>query len=54
MAFAAAMRNAGGDHAIVETRARRHPDAAVVEEGALAAFGGESIAIRWIVDKPRD
>ncbi len=49
----AAMRNAGGDHAIGELGPGRDPDAPVVEIGALAALGGKGLVVGRAVDQTR-
>src|SRR6185503_11354657 len=48
------MRQRAGYDRIDEPLARGDPDAAVVEERALAALCGEELVIGGIVDQPRD
>ena len=48
------MRQPAGDHRIGEPPPRRHPQPLVVEEGALAALGGEQVVVGGIVDQPGD
>ena len=48
------MRDAGDDHAVGELGPCRHPDAPIVEEGALAALGGEHLVACRIVDEAGD
>src|SRR6187401_849870 len=48
-----AVRNAGADHRGRELRACCDPDAAIVEEGAFALFGGEDFLIGGIEDETR-
>ena len=48
------MRQRAAHDRVGEPLARRDADAAVVEERALAALGGEELVIGRIVDQPRD
>ena len=48
------MRDAGDDDAVGKLGPRRDPDAPVVEEGALAALGGEHLVAGRIVDEASD
>src|SRR5712692_3482163 len=48
---AAEMRQPAGDDRVREPLARRHPQPPIVEEGALAALGGEQFLVRRIVDQ---
>ena len=48
------MRQPAGHHRIGEPLARRHPQPLVVEEGALAALGGEQLVVGRIVDHAGD
>ena len=50
----ATMRDAGDDHAVGELGPCRDPEAPIVEEGALAALGGEHFVACRIVDEPGD
>src|SRR5499426_4543947 len=51
---AAGMRERAGDDRVGEPLARRHPQPLIVEEGALAALGGEQLVIDGIVDDAGD
>ena len=48
------MRQRAAHDRVGEPLARRDADAAVVEERALAALGGEELVVGGIVDQPRD
>src|SRR4029078_8731237 len=50
----AAVRNAGADHRGRELRACCDPDAAIVEKGAFALFGGKGFLICRIEDESRN
>ena len=51
---AAGVRKRAGDDRVGEPLARRHPQPLVVEEGALAALGGEQLVVGGIVDDAGD
>src|SRR5215472_4157491 len=51
---AAGMRERAGDDRVGEPLARRHPQPLIVEEGALAALGGEQLVIGGVVDDAGD
>ena len=51
---AAEMRQPAGDDRVGEPLPRRDPQAPVVEEGALAALGGEQLVVDRIVDQAGD
>src|SRR5262244_268397 len=51
---AARMRERAGDDRVGEPLARRHPQPLIVEEGPLAAFGGEQLVIGGVVDDAGD
>jgi hypothetical protein len=48
------MRQRAGNHRVVKPPAGGHPQPLVVEEGALAAFGGEKLVRHRIVHEPGD
>ena len=48
------MRQAARDHRVGEPPPRRHPQALIVEECALAALGDEQFLVHRIVDHPGD
>ena len=50
---AAGMRQPAGHHGVGKPPARRHPQPLIVEESALAAFGGEQLVVCRIVDERR-
>ena len=50
----AAVRNAGGDHAVGEGLAVGHAQPAIVDEGALAPLGGVELIEDGIVDEAAD
>ena len=48
-------RDAGAEHRLLQARARRHPQAAVVHEGAAPALGPIHVVRHWVVgDGPHD
>src|SRR6478752_589173 len=47
----AGVREGAGDHRVPDPSAPRHPQPLIVQEGALAAFGGEHLIGRGIIDK---
>src|SRR5215813_13663542 len=51
---AAGMRERAGDDRVGQPLARRHPQPLIVEEGALAALGGEQLVIGGVVDDAGD
>src|SRR5215468_7287050 len=51
---AAGMRERAGDDRVGESLPRRHPQPLIVEEGALAALGGEQLVIDGVVDDAGD
>src|SRR5215472_10537280 len=51
---AAGMRERAGDDRVGQPLARRHPQPLIVEEGALAALGGEQLVIDGVVDDAGD
>src|SRR5277367_4073216 len=50
MVAASDMRQSAGDHAFIELAPAGDTDALIVEEGALAAFGGIELVIGGIID----